>query len=257
MNTPCFAGIDVGSAQTKAVLLNIDSQVVSRASLPTGWNPKESAEKTLALLLNQAGVRQADVIVATGYGRVTLPFAQKNLTEISCHARGASHLFPTAGVVIDIGGQDSKVIRLDAAGNVVDFTMNDKCAAGTGRFLEMMANTLQLPLDEMAQRGVDYRKNVVISSTCSVFAESEVISLIAQNTDVDDIVHGLNDSVASRVAGLARRVGGEEPYLMTGGVARNRGLVQALEKRLGAPVKVPELAQYCGALGAALIDAGK
>ena len=256
-----FAGIDSGSTSTEAVILDASGAVVATAMVATGAGSAASADAALAAALEAAGLQRGDVaeVVSTGYGRATISSstgADASITEITCHARGAHYLNPDVRTVIDIGGQDSKAIRLDDAGNVADFAMNDKCAAGTGRFLEMMASTLQLPLDDMAQRGVDYRKDVVISSTCSVFAESEVISLIAQNTDVDDIVHGLNDSVAARVVALARRVEADAPYMMTGGVARNKGLVQALEKRLGAPVEVPDLAQYCGALGAALIAAG-
>ena len=252
MNTPCFAGIDVGSAQTKAVLLNIDSQVVSRASLPTGWNPKESAEKTLALLLNQAGVRQADVIVATGYGRVTLPFAQKNLTEISCHARGASHLFPTAGVVIDIGGQDSKVISVGPGGSVLDFVMNDKCAAGTGRFLQSVAALLDLGIDELCALAADEEPSA-ITSMCAVFAETEIISLLAKGTRPGAIASGVLCSIARRIRALVARIPLQGRCVFTGGLAVSAVCARMLERELDVTVYVPDHPQFTGALGAALI----
>ncbi len=166
---------------------------------------------------------------------------------------GAHHLCPEARTVTDIGGQDSKVIRIDETGAVVSFVMNDKCAAGTGCFLDLMARTLELGLSDMSDIGLRWNNEVVISSMCTVFAESEVVSLIAQNTPTEDIVHGLNMSVAGKTASLVHRLGAEPPYIMTGGVARNRGVVGALEGKLGAPISVYEQAQLCGALGAALI----
>lgn len=153
---------------------------------------------------------------------------------------------------MDIGGQDSKVICLDESGGVTNFVMNDKCAAGTGRFLEMMARTMEMSLDEMSKAGLHYKEDITISSMCTVFAESEVVSLIAQNKPTDDIVHGLNKAVASKTAALAKRVGGEERYMMTGGVSKNQGLVKTLEEKLGTTLVVSEKAQLCGALGAAL-----
>ncbi len=254
-----FAGIDSGSTSTEAVIVTAEGEVVATAMVPTGAGSATSAEQALAQALDNAGLAAEELggVVSTGYGRAAITREDgTSVTEITCHARGAFHLNPSVRTIIDIGGQDSKVIRIDETGHVVDFAMNDKCAAGTGRFLEMMAHTLQLDIDEMAQRGVSYRKDIVISSTCSVFAESEVISLIAQNVDVDDIVHGLDKSVAARAGALAKRVRGQAPYMMTGGVSRNRGLVLALEKQTGESIEVPELAQYCGALGAALIAAG-
>lgn len=175
------------------------------------------------------------------------------MSEITCHAKGAHHLYPRARTVIDIGGQDSKVICLDGNGNVTNFVMNDKCAAGTGRFLENMARTLQLSLSEMSELGLRWKKDVTISSMCTVFAESEVVSLVAANTETADIIHGLNQAVANKTASLVRRIHGEAPYIMSGGVAKNRGVVKALEEALNAEIYVPQQAQICGALGAALI----
>ena len=179
----------------------------------------------------------------------------KVCTEITCHARGAHYLDTSVRTVVDIGGQDSKVIRLDEQGNVVNFVMNDKCAAGTGRFLEMMARTMEMSLDQLGNCGIQYKEDITISSMCTVFAESEVVSLIAQNKETDDIVHGLNKAVAAKTAALVKRVGGEEKYMMTGGVSRNQGLVKTLEERLGTKLVISEQAQLCGALGAALFAA--
>ncbi len=190
--------------------------------------------------------------MATGYGRNNIPFATGQVTEITCHARGAHRLYPEARAIVDIGGQDSKVICLDESGGVTNFVMNDKCAAGTGRFLELMARTLELNLDEMARVGLHWEQELTISSMCTVFAESEVVSLIADNHSAADIVHGLNQSVAAKTAALASRAGAKGPYMMTGGVARNRGVTEALEARLGAPLWLPPEPDLCGALGAAL-----
>lgn len=196
-----------------------------------------------------------DALVTTGYGRTAIESGDKSITEITCHARGAHYLNPDVRTVIDIGGQDSKVIRLDETGAVVNFVMNDKCAAGTGRFLEMMARTMEMDLDQMSVTGLDYQEDITISSMCTVFAESEVVSLIAQNKAPDDIVHGLNKAVAAKTAALVQRVGGEEKYMMTGGVSKNQGLVQTLEEKLSAKLVISENAQLCGALGAALYAA--
>lgn len=207
------------------------------------------------MALQQAGLTHADLahVVTTGYGRETIGLSDASVTEISCHARGAHHLLPAARTVIDIGGQDSKIIRIDAAGKVENFVMNDKCAAGTGRFLDMMARAMELSLPQMSELGLAWRNEVVISSMCTVFAESEVVSLIAENTPVADIIHGLNMAVAGKTASLVKRLGGQPAYIMTGGVALNKGVALALEEKLGAQVTVLPEAQLCGALGAALL----
>ena len=174
--------------------------------------------------------------------------------ETVSHFYAAAFFDPEVDCIIDIGGQDAKAIQLDAKGNIQKFVMNDKCAAGTGRFLEMMARTLGLSLEEMSVKGLDWKENVVISSMCTVFAESEVVSLVAQNKEVSDIIHGLNVSVASKVGALAARLGKNNPgeYMMTGGVAKNQGIIQALEEKLGAKLYICDEAQLCGALGAAI-----
>lgn len=249
-----FAGIDSGSTSTDVVILDRDQKMVTGVILPTGAGAAVGAERALEQALEQAGLQRSDIdaIVTTGYGRTAIQDGDKSITEITCHARGAHYLDPGVRTVIDIGGQDSKVIRLDENGAVVNFVMNDKCAAGTGRFLEMMARTMEMDLDEMSEAGLHYKEDITISSMCTVFAESEVVSLIAQNKPTDDIVHGLNKAVASKTAALAKRVGGEERYMMTGGVSKNRGLVKTLEEKLGTTLVVSEKAQLCGALGAAL-----
>ncbi len=255
------AGVDSGSASTDAVILDRERRIIGSAVLPTGPGAASGAKKALDAALAQAGLSASDLdaIVTTGYGRETIGVSDTSVTEITCHARGAHFLYPEARTVIDIGGQDSKVIRIDETGAVVNFVMNDKCAAGTGRFLEMMARTMELGMSDMSEMGLRWKNEVAISSMCTVFAESEVVSLIAENTPAEDIIHGLNMAVAGKTVSLVHRLGGEPSYIMTGGVARNRGVVKALEGKLGEQIFVSEEAQLCGALGAALIamDGGR
>ena len=237
-------------------ILDKDGKIKSTMIIPTGGGAMMSAEKSLEMAVEKAGIKKEDIvrIVTTGYGRAYIDSGDDSITEITCHAKGAHYLNPNVRTVIDIGGQDIKAISIDENGAVKNFLMNDKCAAGTGRFLEMMARTLGLSLEEMSTRGLEWKENVVISSMCTVFAESEVVSLVAQNKDVADIIHGLNVSVASKVGALAARLGKKNPgeYMMTGGVAKNKGIIQALEEKLGAKLYICDEAQLCGALGAAL-----
>lgn len=250
------AGIDSGSTSTDVVILDSAGQIKSTMIIPTGAGAMMSAEKSLDMALEKAGIQKEDVvrIVTTGYGREYIEGGDDSITEITCHAKGAHYLNPNVRTVIDIGGQDIKAISIDETGSVKNFLMNDKCAAGTGRFLEMMARTLGLSLEEMSTMGLEWKENIVISSMCTVFAESEVVSLVAQNKDLADIIHGLNVSVASKVGALAARLGDSNPgeYMMTGGVARNLGVIKALEEKLGAKLYICDEAQLCGALGAAL-----
>ena len=255
-NGPVYVmGVDSGSTSTDAVVVDGEGTVVASVILPTGSKATESARKAIDQVLEKAGISrdQVTLAVATGYGRDSIPDMDTSITEITCHARGAQALAPEAMTSVDIGGQDSKVIKLDRDGGVVNFVMNDKCAAGTGRFLEMMARTMELPLDEFCRQGLEWKKDVKISSMCTVFAESEVVSLVADDTPVPDIIHGLDQSVASKIRSLAKRVKAEPPYLMTGGVANNEGVVAAIGEALGAPVTTSEDSQLCGALGAALL----
>lgn len=249
-----YAGIDSGSSSTDVVIIDSDKNIVSKTVILTGAGASVSGQLALDTALKEAGLTKEDISssITTGYGRNTLTLGDRSITEISCHAKGAYFLDPYVRTIIDIGGQDSKVIRLGENGEVINFTMNDKCAAGTGRFLEIMAHTLQLSPDEMSNAGLKYNEELTISNMCTVFAESEIVSLIAQDKSVNDIVHALDDSIASRIAALVKRVDPIPRFMMTGGVAKNKGVVNAIEKKLGSQIIVNENAQVCGALGAAL-----
>ncbi len=249
------AGVDSGSASTDAAILDADGKLAGWSVVRTGAGAAAGARKALETAMEMAGIKEDDIrkVVSTGYGRETIGLGDSSVTEITCHAKGAHYLLPSVRMIIDIGGQDSKIIRVDENGAVTNFVMNDKCAAGTGRFLEMMARTMEMSMEEMSERGLHWKEPVKISSMCTVFAESEVVSLIAKNTAPEDIIHGLNESVASRTAALLKRVGEEEVYMMTGGVAQNRGVVDVLEKKLGKKIHISEYAQLCGAIGAALL----
>jgi (R)-2-hydroxyacyl-CoA dehydratese activating ATPase len=247
------AGVDIGSLTAKAVVLK-DNVIAGFAVIPGGSDVTAAAGRVLAQALEKAGVRQGDLngLVATGYGRSKVPLAGKSVTEITCDARGAHFLFPEAGKIIDIGGQDSKVISLDTEGRVADFAMNDKCAAGTGRFLEVMARALEIELNQLGPVSLKHKKTVVISSMCTVFAESEVVSLIAEGFAREDILNGLHQAIASRIAAMAQGQRAVKSVLLCGGVAKNTGVVKALEDKLKVKVKVPVEPQIVAALGAAI-----
>ena len=267
------AGIDSGSASTDAVILDEKLEIVGSAVIPTGMSASRSARLALQTALKQAGISESELgnVVTTGYGREVAGrsgasgavenaidassdgTAWKAVTEITCHARGARYLYPEVRTVIDIGGQDSKVIRLADDGSVASFVMNDKCAAGTGRFLEMQARALDITLDEMSRAGLDWKNAVRISNMCTVFAESEVVSLVARDVPLPDIIHGLNVAVAEKTASLVARSRGVAPFMLTGGVSKNEGVVQCLREVLGEPVHTSARSQLCGAIGAALI----
>lgn len=248
-------GVDSGSTSTDAVIMDGNERIVASVIVATGAKASRGAQNAIGQVLERAGLREGDLTlrVATGYGREAIPDMDSAITEITCHARGAHFLAPDARTVIDIGGQDSKVIHLDEAGGVLNFVMNDKCAAGTGRFLEATARAMELSMEEFCRVGLEWKRDVKISNMCTVFAESEVVSLVADDTPIADIVHGLDMSVASKTAALAKRVKAEPAYLMTGGVAQNVGVVRALEAVLGSPVATHEDSQLCGAIGAALL----
>ncbi len=251
-------GIDVGSVSTEAVILDEkNNKILSYAISLTGSSSKNAARSAYEDTLGKAGLNAGDIkaIVATGYGRINIPFADKNITEISCHARGAVSVFPELKTVIDIGGQDSKVIKLEN-GNPIDFLMNDKCAAGTGRFLEVMARAMEIDLEQFAPIFIKTSGKVDITSTCTVFAESEIVSLIGQGTDKNEIIKGLIYSIAGRITSMVERIGLEEPVCMTGGVAKNLGVVKALEEKLGVKISIPDEPQITGALGAAYLAQG-
>ncbi|MFQ6015178.1 MAG: acyl-CoA dehydratase activase [Anaerolineae bacterium] len=249
------AGIDVGSLSTNTVLLNEEKEILGYSIIYTGARSKDAARNSFDQALLRAALAEEEVsfILSTGYGREIVPFADTQVTEITCHALGAHFLFPDTRTVLDIGGQDSKAIRVSPEGKVLDFAMNDKCAAGTGRFLEVMASALEIELDEMGQISLQARHPVSISSMCTVFAESEVVSRIAQGCAVEDIAYGLHAAIANRTAGLVKRVGLEEKLTMTGGVAKNIGVVHALQEKLDTTINIYEEPQIVGALGAALI----
>ncbi len=248
------AGIDIGSLTAEVVIME-KNQIISYVIRPTGANSKRAAEMAMQEALSAAALKISDLssIVATGYGRISIDFADKRITEITCHGRGAFYWDPAVRTVIDIGGQDSKVICLAEHGRVTDFAMNDKCAAGTGRFLEVMAGALEVEIGQLAALSESARNSVSISSMCTVFAESEVVSLIAQGLPREDIASGLHQSIADRTAGLIRRVGLNEKVMMTGGVARNHAVVKALNEKLKTVIIVPDEPQIAGALGAALL----
>jgi len=248
------AGMDIGSITTETVILQ-GNQILASIILPTGANSRIAAERSLNSALEQARIKAEDLaaIVSTGYGRASFSPAAKRITEITCHARGAFFARPETRTVIDIGGQDSKVIRLDRQGRNVDFQMNDKCAAGTGRFLEVMAHALEVSVEELGGLSLAASRTIKISSMCTVFAESEVVSMIADNQPKEVIIRGLHDAIADRILGLVNRVGIEEEVTLTGGVAKNQGVVRALEDRLGIKLFIPPEPQIIGALGAALL----
>ena len=252
------AGIDIGSNTTKAVLMD-NKDIIAHRVIFTGHNAREAANEVLESVMKDANLSKNDIdkIICTGYGRDYMPEADQTCTEITCHALGACYTFPNAGSVIDIGGQDSKYILLGEDGKVLNFNMNDKCAAGTGRFMEVMARALNMDLEGFANVSLESESPSRISSLCSVFAESEVISLISAGADRRDIAAGLHDSIASRIGAMVRRVGLKEPVVMTGGCAKNKGLVKALEKNLAITIMIDsKTAQINGAIGAALKGLG-
>ena len=251
------AGIDIGSISTKAAVL-ADGKLLGSRVIFTGYNSEAAGKRAFEKLLDELGLEASAIrrIVSTGYGRSSVKFVDKAVTEIICHGTGAHFLNPLIRSVIDIGGQDSKAIVLDENGKVKNFAMNDKCAAGTGRFLEVMANALEADLDGFGEMSLKADRPASISSLCTVFAESEVISLIAKGESRANIIAGIHESIAARVSALANRVGIVPPVVMTGGVAKNAGVVKALEKKLGVPIEVSPFAQVNGAIGAAIIAAG-
>ena len=251
-------GIDVGSTASKCVILKDGKDIVAKSLVPVGTGTTGPA-RAIAEVLESAGMKreEMDFVLATGYGRNSLDgLADTQMSELSCHARGATFLFPEVHTVIDIGGQDVKVIEIEN-GMMRNFVMNDKCAAGTGRFLDVMARVLEVKVEELGTLGDRSTKDVGISSTCTVFAESEVISQLAAGTDKCDIINGIHKSVAGRVGGLCNRVGVRDMVVMTGGVAQNHGIVKALQSQLGHEIHTSPLTQYNGALGAALFAYNK
>lgn len=244
-----FVGIDLGSTTVKAVALN--GKIITSAIMPTGANPRKTGETVLDRVIAKS---KGDVkkIVATGYGRVSFS-ADNVISEITAHARGGHSLFPGARTIIDIGGQDSKITRLNEEGMVVDFAMNDKCAAGTGRFIENTARALEVSLLVFSKKSLASQAPAKINSMCTVFAESEVISLLAQGASLEDVSAGVHASVAQRIKAMVERVGITKEVIFTGGAAKSTAMKKALEDSLGVKLTVPEEPQIVGALGAAII----
>ena len=248
------AGVDVGSTQTKAVVIDENLKIVGRMLIDTGSDVTKAAEHSYELALEDAGLSAEDVsfVVGTGYGRYKVNFGDTQVTEISCHGRGAIHMFPNTRTVLDMGGQDTKAISLSSSGEIIDFCMNDKCAAGTGRFLGAAANALDIPLPELGPTALKATRPVRISKTCTVFAETEILSWLGKGKKIEDVLMGVHQSISARSIGLLRRVGINEELTFTGGVANNRGMVEVLNQNLGLEMNVSDNSHYMGALGAAL-----
>lgn len=247
-------GIDVGSITTKAAVFKAND-ILATHIIHTGCSTEMAGRNVFSSALMSTGLTAGEVdrVVATGYGRKRVSFADKAITEITCHGAGAVYLNPAIRSIIDIGGQDSKVLAVDDTGKVTDFVMNDKCAAGTGRFLEVMARALEVDLDDFGRISQNAEKATPISSVCTVFAQSEVLSLISKGEKRANIIAGLNASIAKSIATMADQVNLSAPLMMTGGVSKNMGIVRALEAQLNTPIVVAPEAQVTGAIGAGLI----
>jgi len=249
-----FVGVDIGSTMTKIVIMDGAQDICSRIVGPTGPEHRRLANKVLIQALEQANLsfREIDYVVATGYGRVNVPFADRQITELTCHAKGVASLFPGVKTAIDIGGQDAKGLKIKD-GKLVDFVMNDKCAAGTGRFLEVLAETLGLELDDLGGISLESTKKIPISSTCTIFAQQEVIARLSDGLPLEDIVAGVHDALAGRVARMVQRLRVEPDVVLTGGVAKNIGVVKAMKEHLRYDILVPADPLLTGAMGAAIL----
>jgi len=248
-----FAGIDVGSTMTKAVILN--QGIIASIIGPTGPEQRRLANKVMEEALKQAtlSLKAMTYIVSTGYGRINVPFADKQFTEITCHAKGIIHLFPKTKTIIDIGGQDVKGIKIDTAGKVIDFVMNDKCAAGSGRFIEAIADTLEVPLAQVGDLSLQSKSPAKMSNICTIWAQQEVAASLAQGIPISDLLAGVHHSLADRICRMVNRLRVEDVVVVTGGGAKNRGLLKTLSEQLGHAILVPEEPLITGALGAALL----
>jgi len=248
------AGVDVGSTQTKAVIIDEARKIVGRSLIATGANVTRAGEASFVKACEDAGIAREAVgyVVGTGYGRYKITFGDAQITEITCHARGAHSLFPASRTVLDMGGQDTKAIKVGPDGAVLDFSMNDKCAAGTGRFLSAAADVTGIGLDEIGQISLEAKSPVRLTSVCTVFVESDIMSYLAQRKTVEDILGGVHKAIATRTMSLVRRVGVEPEVTFTGGVSLNIGMVRALEDVLKVPINVSPEGHFMGAIGAAL-----
>jgi predicted CoA-substrate-specific enzyme activase len=249
-----FAGIDLGSTMTKVVIINEAESICASVVSHTGAEHRRLANKVMEEALKQAGLSFDEIsyVIATGYGRINVPFADRQITELTCHARGVVSFFPAVRLAIDIGGQDAKGLKI-SGGKLVDFVMSDKCAAGTGRFLEVIAASLGLKVEDLGDISSRSTNKVPISSTCTVFAQQEVVARISEGIPVEDIIAGLHDAIAGRVARMVMKLKIEPDVVFTGGVAKNTGVVKALAENLGCPVFVPDEPLLSGAIGAALL----
>lgn len=247
-------GIDSGSTSTKTVVLDASHNLLGDFIMKTGAKSRKAIEFCYEQALKKAGIIQGAVsyVISTGYGRKNVSFAHKDLTEITCHAKGIYHINPNIEFIIDVGGQDRKAIKIDKNGRVLDFVMNDKCSAGTGRFLEVMARVLEIDINKFGIISINAKKTVKISNYCTVFAESEVISRIAEEKSVSEIIKGIHLSMASKVISLAEKIDIDNNIAITGGVARNIGFIKEIEEILNKKVFIPVKPQFTGALGAAL-----
>ena len=249
-----IAGVDIGSLTGNAVIME-DNKILGWSLIPTGADSAQTASRAMDEVLEKTGMslKYLDFIVSTGYGRIVVPFAGRNVSEISCHAKGANWFFPSVRTILDMGGQDCKAIRCDASGKVTNFAMNDKCAAGAGRSMEVMADLLQVPLAELGQQSLKLVNGEMgISTTCVVFARSEVLGYLHQGIPKNDILGGLCEALANRVYSLLKRVGVEEDFVISGGIAKNVGVVEKLEEKLGVEANIAFEPQIVGAVGAAI-----
>jgi predicted CoA-substrate-specific enzyme activase len=248
------AGIDVGSTQTKAVLVDEQGRIAARSLIDTGAYLVRAAERALAKVLADVAATRGDVgyAIGTGYGRFKVEFGDDQVTEISCHAKGAWSLFPNTRTVIDIGGQDTKAIRVNDRGEVLDFAMNDKCAAGSGRFLSNSAEALGMDVSEIGAKSLEAKSPVRLSTVCTIFVETDILSYLASGKRVEDILAGVHGAIGSRTVALVRRVGAEPELTFTGGVSRNVGMVRSVQEKLELTVNVSPDSHYTGALGAAI-----
>jgi benzoyl-CoA reductase subunit A len=249
-----LAGIDIGSSSTKAVIMD-DRSIIASGLILTGASSTAAASSVMEIVLAQSGAAMKDIacIVSTGYGRVNVPFAQKNITEISCHARGVNWYFPGVRTVLDMGGQDCKAIKCDESGRVVNFALNDKCAAGTGRYLERLSKYTKIPLGEIGPRSLQpVNGPVEVDSFCAVFAENDVLLRIREGYQINDILAGAVDAVVERIVTIIQRIDAQEELAISGGIAKNAGVVSRVEKRLGMKAQIAEEPQIIGAIGAAL-----
>jgi predicted CoA-substrate-specific enzyme activase len=255
-----IAGCDIGSRTAKAVIME-NNKILADAVILSDAVPSKSANEVMSIALKSAGLnlKDLDYVVGTGYGKEQISFVDAVESEISCHAKGAFHIMPNARMVIDIGGQDSKATRMDDDGKVVRYTYNDKCATGTGRFLEVMADALEVPLEKMGEVSATSKEELRISNQCVIFAETEVVSLVNDGKKACDIINALHHALSKRVSAMARSIGVEQDIVMTGGVAKNSGVFNAISDALGLPLKAIEGVdpQIMGALGAALFASEK